>query len=348
LKVKQLNKHRYIEYKASKTCARFHKSTAFVRGIMGPFGSGKSVACCMEIIIKAQEMIVCNDGIRRSRWLITRNTLPQLETTTMKTWDDWFPEHIFGRRTKKPPYRQVIKFDDIELEVYFLALDRPEDIAKLESIEFTGVWFNEARNIDYDIIQAATGRVGRYPPNKDKPVDVDENLWDRQRWIIMDTNPSHTEHFWYKCAEEDAWAVDIEGVRIPVDEVPELNRWEFFKQPSGLSDDAENLDNLRGGLNYYLQQIPGKSKEWINVYVHGNYGYLRHGLSVYGRNWNPDTMTAKRPIELRPGTTIHIGIDASGRHPAAVFAQRMPRGQWNILDEFVITLLVCEMSIIVW
>ena len=38
-----------IKYRAEKTALRFHRSEAFVRGLMGPIGSGKSVACTEEI-----------------------------------------------------------------------------------------------------------------------------------------------------------------------------------------------------------------------------------------------------------------------------------------------------------
>ena len=40
-------------YKATHTGSKFHKSDAFVRLIMGPIGSGKSVACCWEVFLKA-------------------------------------------------------------------------------------------------------------------------------------------------------------------------------------------------------------------------------------------------------------------------------------------------------
>ena len=40
-------------YNAERTPALFHASDAFVRGLMGPVGSGKSVACCMEILSRA-------------------------------------------------------------------------------------------------------------------------------------------------------------------------------------------------------------------------------------------------------------------------------------------------------
>ena len=59
--------------------------------IRGPVGSGKSVACCIEIFRRALAQKKSPDGIRRSRVAIVRNTNPQLRTTTMKTWLDWFP-----------------------------------------------------------------------------------------------------------------------------------------------------------------------------------------------------------------------------------------------------------------
>lgn len=339
-----------INYSRHPTCKKFHESPAFVRGIMGPFASGKSVACLMEIYIKACEQEPDDAGVRKTRWIIARNTLPELETTTMKTWDDWFPQHIFGRRTRKPPYTQMIKQPlgdgtSIEMEVIFLPLDKPEDAKKLLSFEVTGVFFNESREIAQELIQAATGRVGRYPSAKDGAPCT----WSG---IIMDTNPPHSEHWWYKCAEEDAWAVDDKGKRIDPSTIAEQDRWEFFKQPSGLAANAENLENLMQppgheklsieqrrvhGRRYYTRQIAGKSEEWINVYVHGNYGYLRHGLSVYGDSWNPDTMTSDYELDPIPGKPILLGVDASGRHPAAIFAQKTPRGQLVVLRELVIT-----------
>ena len=33
--------------------ADFHNSDAFVRGLLGPVGSGKSSACCVEIVMRA-------------------------------------------------------------------------------------------------------------------------------------------------------------------------------------------------------------------------------------------------------------------------------------------------------
>ena len=69
------------------------KDNNFFRGIRGPVGSGKSVACCVEVFRRALSRIKNDEGIRKSRWAIIRNTNPQLRTTTIKTWLDWFPEN---------------------------------------------------------------------------------------------------------------------------------------------------------------------------------------------------------------------------------------------------------------
>ena len=320
-----------LDYNASKIGKLFHASKAFVRGVMGPVGSGKSVMCCMEIFNKAISAMPCKDGIRRSRWLIVRNTTPQLETTTIKTWLSWFPEHVFGKMNLKPPINHQIKFNDVELEVIFLALDRPEDVKKLLSLECTGIWFNEAREILKEIVDAGTMRVGRYPSKKDKPDDVPAENFPSWYGVIMDTNPPDDTHWWYKCAEEDEWTRNEFGVLVPKEQFPENMRWEFWQQPSGLSPDAENIENLPRG--YYERISSGKDKEWINVYVHGHYGFIQDGQPVYVHEWN-DNLHVKENIPLNPYLPVYIGLDF-GLTPCAIFGQRDKRLSWNVLKELI-------------
>ncbi len=45
-----------------------------------------------------------------------------------------------------PPFHRI-KLGDMDLEVLLVALDRPRDIAKLLSMELTGAWVNEAREV---------------------------------------------------------------------------------------------------------------------------------------------------------------------------------------------------------
>jgi hypothetical protein len=75
-----------ISYKPFRTTAQFHASNDYIRGIMGPYGSGKSLACCMEIFSRAIDQKKSPDGIRRTRWAIVRNSYGELRSTIQKTW----------------------------------------------------------------------------------------------------------------------------------------------------------------------------------------------------------------------------------------------------------------------
>ena len=151
---------REIVYNASPTLSRLHRSDAFVRGIRGPVGSGKSTGMCWEIMRRAREQKPGPDGIRRTRWAVVRNTYRELTDHTLKTWLDWFPEDIFGAFHHGNMIHHI-KHEDLDAEVMFRALDRPDDVKKVLSLELTGAWVNEAREVPKGIIDVLTDRVGR-------------------------------------------------------------------------------------------------------------------------------------------------------------------------------------------
>ena len=62
------------------------KDNTFFRGIRGPVGSGKSVACSIEVFRRSLMQNKDQHGKRKTRWAVIRNTNPQLRTTTIKTW----------------------------------------------------------------------------------------------------------------------------------------------------------------------------------------------------------------------------------------------------------------------
>lgn len=314
---------------------QFMKDQSFFRGLRGPVGSGKSVSCCIEVLRRALEQKPSEDGIKRSRWAVIRNTNPQLKTTTIKTWLDWFPEETWGKFTWSVPYTHKIKKGEIELEVIFLALDRPEDVKKLLSLELTGVWINEAREIPKSIVDACTMRVGRYPSMRD----------GGPTWygVIADTNPPDTDHWWSILAGETVIPDYITKQEAKMLIKPDS--WRFFNQPPAMleqydikgelnaySDNPtkENGKNLTE--NYYDNIIRGKTKSWIDVYVLNKLGQVEDGKPVY-EMFNRDVHVAKSDIAIVPQSTVYVGIDF-GLTPACVFGQKL-RGRWLIIDELV-------------
>jgi hypothetical protein len=326
-----------FNYKAPGPVARaFMKSDKFFRGLRGPVGSGKSVACCVEILRRALAQKPSPDGIRRSRWAVVRNTNPQLRTTTIKTWESWFPETDWGRITwHPPPYVHHIRKGTLDLEVIFLALDRPEDVKKLLSLELTGVWLNEAREIPKAIVDACTMRVGRFPSMKD----------GGPSWygVIADTNAPDEDHWWPIMAGEAPLPDHISRDEALMLVKPET--WDFFVQPGAMRETkgedglvlsyeknpkAENLPNLTPG--YYPDIIRGKAKSWIDVYVMNRLGSISEGKPVYPM-FAPEVHIARDGLLPTPGVPIVVGLDF-GLTPAAVFAQ-LTRSRWHILHELV-------------
>lgn len=282
----------HIDYQAENTVSDFHESNAFVRGIRGPIGSGKSVGCCWEVWAKASNQKAYN-GIRSSKWAIVRNTYGELRSTTISTWLDWFDS--ITKISYGHPIHGMMRFPHysgdgtmVECELIFLALDHPKDVKKLKSLELTGIWFNEASEIHYSHVSMGTGRVNRYPSKTRGGFN-----WSG---VIMDTNSPDEASWWHEMAENEN----------PDD-------WEFFDQPSALinigtekepefieNPDAENIDNHVIGYDYYFKQIPGKNIEWVNVYILNQYGSSDPGSYVYA-NYGSENHSSKifdpgRPI----------------------------------------------------
>lgn len=293
-----------IVYKASKTCARFHKDSSFVRALIGPLGSGKSVACINELFRKAMHQTPYK-GVRTTRWVVIRNTYRELVDTTIATYKDWYEYMGYWRKMDMKHIIHILLDDGTILHTEFLfrALDKPGDIKKLLSLELTGGFINEVREVPKEVLEALTGRVGRYPPVKRGGCS-----WNG---IIMDTNPPDSDHWFYRLFEE----------KLPPD-------YNIFHQPGGLTPNAENISNLKA--KYYEQLSYGKDPEWVRVYVDGEYGFVSDGIPVVPE-FHDTVHVQNCEFDEKVTDILYIGVDF-GRTPAAVFAQEID-GQIQIIDE---------------
>jgi len=287
------------------TIREFAASDARIRGIRGPFRSGKSSGSVIEIVRRGMAQRPGPDGIRRTRWLVTRNTFAQLEDSTIQTVMMWLPPGQFGKYNATDHNYTVKAFDQTEIEIWFRALDRPDHVRNLLSVEVTGAWVNEAREIPWSIIDALDGRIGQFP-NKAMGGPSWFGMW-------LDTNPPDTDSKWFKFFEETKH--DPEYVRQ-------------FVQPSGLSPQAENLSNLPSP-RYYVDLARSKTKEWIKVYIDGEYGFVADGKVIYPEYIDGLHCKSVDPV---PGVAIIRSWDF-GLTPSCIFSQMLPDGRWLTFDE---------------
>lgn len=309
-------------YKASPTASKFHKDKHFIRLLFGCLGSGKTVACVMEIFLKAiAAPISPHNNTRYTRICVIRNTSKDLKDTTLKSYNDWIdssdPSIGVWREMAQTHHMRFTLPDGTKVhsDVLFRGLDTPKDIKKLFSLELTWIFFNELRFIDEEVFQTACTRTGRYPGTtilSRKLVEGDEY------GIFSDTNPPDTDHWIHKQFEESNHSTH-----------------QIFHQPSSRSPQAENLDNLPD--NYYSTISIGKDPEWIKVFIDGKYGLIKTGLPIYPCFSPTQHIDTPQSGDYSPQSDypILIGIDF-GRTPAASFTQFSPElDTYFTFDELV-------------
>jgi hypothetical protein len=315
-------------YIPSATGKRFADSTGFVDLVMGPYGSGKSTMCVQRIVRSTARMPKWFNGRRKSRWAIVRNTSGELQSTTLQTWLNWFSDLGDVKKRQKPILTYEHRFNDsegtIELELIFIALDRPEDVRKIKSLELTGVYLNELSELPQNVLSHFKGRVnGRFPSR---------SFCSVPHWsgIIADTNPPDEDHWIYK---------DFE-----IDPTP---NYTVFHQPSGLveengipvrTSDGEYIQNSMAdnvvhlNFDYYPKLAEKQSEGFIKVYCCGKYGLVESGKRVYPE-YNDDLHSVEH-IEAIQGDPIYLGWDF-GLTPACIVVQITARGQVRVLKEYL-------------
>lgn len=292
-----------INYTATPIAAEFMNSAAFVRILMGPVGSGKTTACIMEILRRAIEQAPGPDGRRRTRWAVARQTLSQLKMTVLLDLLNLFRQFADYKVSEQ---LITLRFNDVHAEIYLIPLEEEDDQKRLLSMQLTGAFINECTELSLDLVSAICGRVGRFPSKVD----------GGPTWfgVFGDTNAPVEGGDWWKMMEQDR----------PPD-------WQVFKQPSGLSPEAENLENLPVG--YYERLANNPNRDWVRRYVESEYGEDPSGVAVFRESFKRAFHSVD---ELDPviGRTIIVGQDF-GRNPCSLICQPDHKGRLLILEEVI-------------
>lgn len=300
-----------IDYRPAPVSKAFIRDRNQTKLIQGPVGSGKSTACIFGLVYEGMQQEPDRDGMKRSRYAIVRNTNQQLMDTTFKSFSQFFQDGVAGKWKATEKTFVLKPAADIEIEFMFRPLDTAADIGRLLSLEVSGFWFNEAREINQDVFTAAVGRIGRYPSKA--------NGGCTHPVIYMDTNPPEVDSWLYDLIEDEE-----SGLKV-------------YKQPPALipgttlvNPEAENLENLPE--NYYQLQVEnaGHNEEYINVYLRNMYGRSNAGRPVFPM-FNENIHVSCKPLIPNPLLPLYIGFDP-GMSSGLTFGQMSLHGQLMVFD----------------
>lgn len=308
-----------INFTPGPTGANFLNSFAFMKLICGPVGGGKSTVALFDLINRAANQKPGAGNVRRTRFIILRNTVAQLKSTVKPLIDQWLVEMAEGQvgywKVSDNIFVFTLDLPDgtkVESEFWLMAADTPDDVRRLLSVECSAAWVEEAREVNADVFSGLQGRVNRYPNRANGGVTYPG--------VICSTNPPPVGGFWH------------EIISTPP------RGWEIFMQPPALLDDgtlnpdAENLENL--APDYYDNLIGGKTDDWIDVYLKNQFGAGNYGKPVYRSSFKKSFHVATAELQGIFGATskLIIGMD-NGLQSSAVLTQRNMRGQIAVLDE---------------
>jgi hypothetical protein len=329
--------------------AAFIESTHPIPIVMGPGGSGKTIASGFKGPYLASSWYpVCRDGVIRVKMTVLRETYRDMARTALESWHNerlfpekhpWTVEYTGG---VDRPVLHKLKWHTVrdktlvpvEFTAQFAAIGdaNPEQFAK--GFENSMTWLNECDMMSGRIPGLMFSRTGRYPSvDQIAPSELDRvmkpfvkvmrdagvNLEDGEvllpRILWGDCNPPDPDNWVNKqlIEEPEKWPL-----------------YRMFRQPSGLSAQAENRQGKPRSA--YEQDLLNMTASDARRFVHGEIGYAIDGRPVYEQEFSVHVHRSDENLRPRDGVPIALGMDAGGS-PALSIGQFMPNGQLRILKE---------------
>jgi len=298
-----------MDYRPPPTVAKFMMDDQHrIRTLVGPLGSGKTMGCIMELLKRACEQRPYN-GVRYTKFACIRNTLQQLRQTVLADALQYLgPCARFYTTDSTLQVRlQLPDGSSVHSDWPLIPLDSKEDVRRLLSMQLTGAYINELREVPFDIIRPLLGRCGRYPSRA-----LGGASW---RGIICDTNPWDTDSLYHD--------------RMVLNPRP---TWALYHQPSGIVPDAENIENLPDG--YYEDLMEEHDVDWAAVHVESQWGTSNAGQAVFRKTFHAPTHVKDMSVVVNPNKPVMVGLDF-GRTPCAVIGQHDNFGRAILMKEIV-------------
>lgn len=339
--------------------AKYIMSQGPIDLIMGPWGSGKTIASVFKLVRHAAaDFPICKDGVVHVRAAAIRDTYREMAKTALASWLEYFPKGGPYTASDKDafsggqdrPVKHVLEWDvlrqwriakgqwekrptKIRLEMEFGAIGEQNLDSFFKGYEISMGWLNECDLVHEDAPGRLYGRTGRYPPQS----EVMEWEGERLGWIkdpdsgVDGMNVPRIVCGDYNPPDESNWTYQRH-----IEEPEKWPGYNFFQQPSGLSPQAENrIGKSRHKYEEEERQFGGPDNSESRRNVHGQYAAKARGTVIFSR-FNILKNRADQPLPIVKELPFLMGMDAGGR-PACKIAQPMPNGQMRHLREIVST-----------
>ncbi|MGY3392944.1 hypothetical protein ACVWW6_005535 [Bradyrhizobium sp. USDA 3311] len=287
--------------------------------ILGPVGSAKTTCSIFRILVNSLRMPVCKDGIIRSRGCVVHANLRALYRTAVPSLQQFFKPGTPGvdyAGGQDRPLQITLRFQtpngkrlQIIIDGFGITKDTMEELLRGYQCNFG--WCIEADQLDSEVPPFIYSRVaqGRYPGKgmlEDPEADVPGTVWGDLNAPLI-TNYIYTDF--------------VEAPRPG---------YKLHRQPSGLSDKAENRKfvSLESYQKLAATLPPDKKRRMVDA----EFGTVGDGALVYPE-YRFDIHCAKQPLKPLDLPLI-LGADAGGS-PALVLMQYTAKGQMRWIDELV-------------
>jgi predicted phage terminase large subunit-like protein len=214
--------------------AAFLKSDYRLRAVIGPVYAGRKSAAVQDIVRRAVRF----DRQSAWRWVVVRPLRDELEAHTLRTLQYWLAGVAdYDEKARRFELAYTLA-DGVErlLEIELLAMDEAADRRRLPNIEASAVWLDDARNLSDGVLDDARLIAGRYPGGLEGGCQ-----W---RGVIATSRMPLPGH----------WLVNNLDI-------------ELYRQPSGRSPQAENIENLEAKGFSYVKLAEQEAPDWVARHV---------------------------------------------------------------------------------
>lgn len=278
--------------------------------IIGPGGSGKTIASGKKFLVEAQRIFPGADGVRRYILGTWRQKYVNIWKATIPSWWKLFPKDMPGSKWTGASPREAehnLRFEDqyglILATNRFRAFGDTMDPDDILGNEFTDCYFNEWPTLPEELCSALVDRVGREPPRE---------VIKRAGRFYGDGNAPDVLHFVFRDFYENKKQGHV-----------------LHEQPSGLAPNAENIEAMGRGYYENSAMMNAHRPWWINRMIHARPGFTRANNPVWPE-WDEARNMARATIPVIRELPVITGTDG-GLTPSTVYMQEKSNGQLRIL-----------------